>query len=193
MNDPKKSFQWERTNLNFYVTKYWPVLIFWLFIFFTDILNRLVFSVAVDNIDLYSNKIASSMQSISLSDRSFTAYQAKLSRYHQKNQVVTELKLEPLAADSVGRDNNVLRSAQYSYRLLAVFGADEHFAVLHRSHNQTGVIDMIEVRVGDNFEGFLVNELFATGLTAVHLSGEIAELRLFRPQQPSPKGGGSKL
>lgn len=165
---------------------YWPVYLFWAVLFSADTLTRLVFGVAgnYDKEPYFDRSVLPPPLYPVLDVQSHIGYLANLSRFEQKKKG-TALSDSEVSGEifNTRPSDGVWRLGQYDYRLLAVFGGHDLFAVLYRSHSQTGHIELVEARVGDHLEGFLVEKLSMAGLMATHPLGETKELLFFQPSE----------
>lgn len=73
------------------------------------------------------------------------------------------------------------RSEVFSLKLLAVAKRAVHFAVIHKVHNVTGTGELLELREGEAFDDYLVDQISPRQLRLLAADGEIVNLTLFEP------------
>jgi hypothetical protein len=74
-------------------------------------------------------------------------------------------------------------TSNYRFRLLGIFEAADKFAVLNRISLSTAEQDLIDVRVGDEIDGFLIKAITTYSITAATEVGERMEMTLFQPSR----------
>lgn len=87
-------------------------------------------------------------------------------------------EVEPLA-DMVPDESYILRSSNYSYRLLGLFKRGDRFAVLERTSVVAQQSNLIDVRVGDELDDYLLTSISKRAIEARNSAGEVIALRLF--------------
>jgi|GEM_PF-5388589 len=71
--------------------------------------------------------------------------------------------------------------SEYSYQLLAVLKGARQFAVLYRTENESKSADIIEAKVGDSLNEFVVKSMSGNSLVLQGPDTDYIELLLFRP------------
>ena len=123
------------------------------------------------------------------SDDHYSDYMTKLTKPENKSQADTKRALSseidsnkaPKRKSFTG--NAVWNSANHSFRLLAIFDAQEKFAVLHMMDSQTGDKEVLEVYEGDELDGFLMEKIFLQSVYFVAPNNRKVELALFKSPQ----------
>lgn len=161
---------------------YWPLVAICVVFCAIDIANRVMLNGdkqrASSNRDNAAVSVARSLD-LGL----YTSYMEKLSNYSDSLTQPPPKSAYDLGAGSQitgARDGStVWRATHHSYRLVAIFTAGERFAVLQRTHNKTAVSEVIEARIGDNLDGFVIGSMTVRELLATDADGNTADLRLF--------------
>ena len=72
------------------------------------------------------------------------------------------------------------RATQFSFKLLAIIVGDDHFAVFDRVEDTSGEHALVEVRVGDFIDGFLVKKMTVSSVTVFSESSSPTVLQMFQ-------------
>jgi hypothetical protein len=180
MDDHDEKVMSEKFPTSQALQRLWPVTIFWFAIATSDLLQRFSYS-ATDNsnpnalaVDLEINPV------VRLSDDLYQQYRLKLSE--RKTDTEPESVADSATMETAGnswQDAGVLQLIDHNYRLLATFASDKRFAVLSRYHKDSGLADLVEVRVGDSLEGFVIDKIMGHKIIAFDADRTRAELALF--------------
>lgn len=79
------------------------------------------------------------------------------------------------------------RVGVFSYKLIALVGNTERFAVVYSEDNATGARELLELRLGDNIAGYTVSEVLAKKLRMASAGGDQVTLTLFEPDEPQSR------
>ena len=185
MVDPSKSQLPVIVRLRSELATYWPLVLACVLLCAVDLTNRLMAGGDYPR-TLGDRDNLATLSVTEVLDRSlYMVYVTKLSDYSDSLIKVPPESSGELTAQSggMGADDEPMawRTAKHSYRLMAIFTAGERFAVLKRTRNDTAVTELIEARVGDTLDGFVVGSMTVRGLLVTDADGDTAELRLFEP------------
>ena len=72
-------------------------------------------------------------------------------------------------------------TSTHRYRLLAIFEAVDKFAVLDRLDLKTSTRDLLEVRIGDEIDGFVLDSISKHKVSGGTENGDRMEMTLFLP------------
>jgi hypothetical protein len=175
------------------VATHWPVVFVCCLLCLVDLLSRVMVNGDEPRVPSTSEKVTVASMPQPLDVGLYTTYINKLTAYNDNLTQASPVEtVEPPSYDR--QDDSVdWYTTQYSYRLMAIFHAQERFAVLKRTHNDTGITDLINARAGDSLGGFLVGELTIHGLEVKHSDGDIVQLRLFEPLAANDDGSSPDL
>jgi len=108
-------------------------------------------------------------------------YATLTKRLSRQRSVLTETgnKAVVLPADTEVDESYVWHSPVNAYRLLGLFKRGERFAVLERTSLDGGRLDLVDVRVGDELDGYRLTAIAERSVEARDSAGEVIGLRLF--------------
>ena len=171
----------------------WPLILMCILLCVIDIVSR-VMPNGNEQSALSNRGNLTSPVAQALGPDLYALYMAKLSDYSDSlTQVPSRSPDEPtdVSSSAGARDDPLVwDAAQHSYRLVAIFSDAERFAVLQRTHNETAVSEVIEARVGDSLDGFVIASMSAHELLVTDGVSNTAELRLFEPLPQIGDGDG---
>jgi hypothetical protein len=114
----------------------------------------------------------------------YDGYMEKLARYvagpESENVLPKENALDDFDALTGG---NVWRGIGYDYRLIGIFGGAGRLAVLHRTNQETAVVDVVDMRIGDSLDGFTLSSISKRSVIATQPNKEDIELVMFQLTQ----------
>ncbi|MDA9371654.1 hypothetical protein N9R09_00955 [Porticoccaceae bacterium] len=162
----------------------WPVVLFWILLGALDLQQRLLWSFG-NNKQIHLNERSASHEGPLILNRSqYEDYLLKISTDNDDAEAAPELLAE--VEDDLSLDVNGNESwgtSNYRFRLLGIFEAADKFAVLNRISLSTAEQDLIDVRVGDEIDGFLIKAITTYSITAATEVGERMEMTLFQPSR----------
>lgn len=115
-----------------------------------------------------------------LDDGELTSYLEKLDIVEPRLVVSQVEKTPVIDVDTKnGFGDGYWESGVFSYRLIAIAKRSERFAVFDRTQNSTDVRDVIELRLGESIDEYLVTDISVKGVTLTAGSKEAVRLTLF--------------
>ena len=180
------------------LTTYRPLLFFWLFIFAVDFYQRFVGDLTASEPILISTAMSEGKVVPKLTAIGYGSYMDKLRNVDasQGSGVEGELgdanlgvisAVENDLIGSSGRDD-LWSTPLAVFRLLAIFGGSDTFAVLERQDVGTGDKHLVEFRAGDAVEGYTVLTISKRQLVVVDAEKQSEVLQLFELTKPLADG-----
>jgi hypothetical protein len=77
-------------------------------------------------------------------------------------------------------ENGYWQGGNYSFKLIGIFKGVEHFIVLEKRSNESGGMELVELSVGDEVGGYLIDVLSDHAFGARDGAGDRIELILFK-------------
>lgn len=185
MNNARQRLFWKASIFSSDMRQLWPIVIVWLAVGAVDIQRRFVSDVITVTNEGMLNETAIEIgeRTIGRLDRKlYDSYILKLAQYNETPEsIAIESSESPAEVREPWKGTEFWGSADHNYRLLAIFGSDERFAVLHRRHRETDAVDLVELRAGDLLDGYAVDKIAAHSVLLISATAERVELMLFRP------------
>jgi hypothetical protein len=158
--------------------RYWPLCAFWLVVMVYDAVTRLA--------NPFLGESVSGVELGALVVEPQTRLKADLyatlnDRLNRQRASPSEMANESvvLPADAEGDESYIWHSPANAYRLLGLFKRGERFAVLERISLDGVRLELIDVRVGDELDGYRLASIAERSLEARNGAGEVIALRLF--------------
>ena len=158
--------------------RYWPLCAFWLVVMVHDAVTRLA--------NPFLGESVSGVEVGALVVEPQTRLNADLyatlnDRLNRQRAAPSEMGNESvvLPADAKADESYIWHSPANAYRLLGLFKRGESFAVLERISLDGVRLELIDVRVGDELDGYRLASIAERSLEARNGAGEVIALRLF--------------
>ena len=165
------------------IQKYWPVWLICTLVAGADFLNRFTTAGNLDSVQSIPKNAQRLTEVVALESKQHALYLEKLAQYVQETGSGPLLDAAIEDDRQEGRGYSLIRGDESDYRLLAIFGAGEKFAVVKRITDGLESGQIIEVRVGDVLNKFSVSEILSYTLILRGEDAERVEVNLFSPTQ----------
>lgn len=171
------------SSSTFSVKRLWLVVCFWVVVAGADISQRLNIFVAGGYEPYQANAQSSALSAVKLKKILFDAYQSKLSERTQIESLPDEETLPPVLENQNGMSENkaIWRPLNDGYQLLAILEGTEKLAVFVRFINNTADRELLEVRVGDQVDGYVAHDMSRNSVMLKNSLGKYVTLVLFAP------------
>ena len=175
-------------SLSGVAARYWPVYLISVMVCLVDMYQRLAIDLDIQDVTQSASLDLVLAPTVNLDREVYDAYLSRL----EHPPVVVEAVLDEADVESIEaapsvvdplksslRARGVWRSTEYSFKLLAVFGGEDTFALLWRTKNDTGLQDMVEVRVGDMVDDSQVSAIASRAISVGSSDETVVRLLLF--------------
>ena len=163
--------------------QFWPVYLIGVLLAGADFLDRFA---GLVNLELLAPTLSSGDQMSEvtiLTSEVHASYLEKLAGYTKEPASEPAGELASKDEQAAGRDYRLFRGTENEYKLMAILGASEKFAVVKRLDDGLAADKLFELRLGDTFEKFSVSEIRRFALVLRDEKNERVEINLFSPAQ----------
>ena len=181
-------------NPTFDVKRLWLVICLWVVVAGVDISQRL--NIFVDGVyePYQANAQSSALSAVKLKKILFDAYQSKLSVRTQIESLPDEETLPPVleSQSDISQNKAIWRPSSDGYQLHAILEGTEKLAVFVRFINNTPDRELLEVRVGDQIDGYVAHDMSHNSVRLKNSQGKYVTLLLFAPPLEEGQNVGSQ-
>jgi hypothetical protein len=190
LNEALSESEQTKSEKKNFLVEYRLVLLVWSALFCADFVTRLLMT--SDELSAVSTEesVNAAYEVPRLTKVVYDGYLAKLNDF-----VNDEVEAEALSTAGVieessqsevlqgQEDRDLLRTSNFQIRLLGIFGGAKQFAVVDRYHFDSGLDETIAIRLGDDIDGYVLTEIFPTGVRFIDATTKTLDLRLFVPSE----------
>ena len=170
-------------TVTFGIKRLWLVVCFWVVVAGADISQRLNFGVAGGYEPYQANAQSSALSAVKLEKILFDVYQSKLSERTQIESLSDEDTLPAVleSLSDISGNKAIWRPSSNGYQLLAILEGTEKLAVFVRFINNTADRELLEVRIGDQVDGYVAHDMTHNSVMLKNSLGKYVTLVLFAP------------